>query len=1744
MATPRSQLPAPPPRQPPEQQSPASAEPERELSTEELIDHVGRELKVPRGLRHSLFTQESGGEHYSRGGEVKTSPDGARGLGQLMPGTARRIGVNPDDPVENLVGSMYELRRLYDAARPNATDDAEAWARAVAGYFSGEGNIARTPGSIYRQNRTDGGGQSVEGYVTEVLSRWADFPDPDDDWSQDLSVMTGPAYDQLPVVMTGPAYEDLPNAQAAAQTNAQTNAPASPAAPASTPPATKLNEATVTGAGVAAANVQALSAETFDPSTREGREARDRSRQGKSAPGARQLITLQVDDPAKSSMREVLSTAILHAAAQRGVPENFTADWLRKHPEALTPVDTATNKPVELTQLPWNPNTRTVKVAIRSGAYIEDAYRKSQSPTAQAAGALASADYSPGEKIVAAATPLVEHGVQGMDYASRPFRAIDTTFWAKVHGADDALALKTAWDAFKGGDSVLGQNVLAEMVREGRIPDTSMTGLMKMLEHHARTGEWLEPTADFANVNPRLRTAVAGLTEMLAEPSNFIPVEAVGALAQTGRLGRLARGAGEAAESLKQFGTLERGLVAERPLGLMESVGDAVLQKYENVRPRIGDVVTHPHATIDGDVVVGVNKSGTKTYVSGEDGRVHAVPTENVQVKVKTETAEPAASTTPAAGATAEGEIHHEAAAAPPAATEAQAVTPVEGTTQIPAQPQPAVTAAGTSAPVAAPTFRTAKLDPATGEVRTGTSHAELNGAQADDYLRLLADRPDLLEQNGWVADDGTFVSIKDVSTHGGMEEAWAAKKGAEEGTAAATSTAAAPSTTSTTSTIAVPVTAPAPAAVEVPAEVLASQAPPPGISVPANPRNPEAGSVHIDLLTGGLLHDLPENAYPLGRGAEARAGWADTFISNFNKLRRISLDSFQTVLRAASSNAQTFNLLRANVRAITNATGQKWTDFSQLLIESRLRGIKETYENLAVAAETATDRQLLESFDPAWREFNVEHDPATNTYFITQLDDKGVGAVPGPAQARTYRTVESGIASPEDAHRRARELKSQGLMETMQALEKHPDMVPEVTQHVKTLLSNGQYQTARDVLAEDFRDAASKVQLQHTDPQFAALTSRPQFQEGLRLYKEHFEAPLTESHLRNEGVLAANKGPLDAYYPLIARDESGEVVARTTPKGFYSRLRAEWENPSNTLNKRASGLAEAYSGEVEDLKNVIKGAIRNNNIASMFDVLKSEGLALPFNRDADALLPGHVVRETKRTKRYMTKEGGFTVRGEEVQVPLWLVEELDPLLDGRIAGPRGWRYFMSKLTGAGLVGLLEPAIHSQNVIKNLTTTTPFVFRTQMAQRVFDTPLTRALDAAVTGALNLPVIKPLTTMAKLAAADPGTEHFLTQLGRLATAGALPEKTGAVTISREIAGQTGAELARFSPHKLAQSYLYGPGGIDTRARVQMLNILDSVKPDATPAEIYDFVNQMGVYNRALESRLSRWAKDTGVGPFYTAGQTRLRNGINAWLLRDNLPTETSIPHKLAQKLSGGAVGLLGTWALSYRAYTGMWPWQDDRARLLEIPLSDADRNSYLGQKFYGDGNNTAYISFGFASHVASGARALGLLAAANAHQAGGNWGQALEKGVAQAISSLAHPAVSAPGLHAGMAFFGAQTRLEGFRDDKGAFKPSLGAAVGTAQPGEGQLWKNLTEGVLDLNGFLSNIVAAAGEGHEGGQQAARGLDWEARTMKAILTLMAPEFIKGTRNTSLEKRYYIMQRRGAYVKEHVQEHREQR
>ena len=106
---------------------------------------------LPRGLIHSVILHESDYDPLAE------SHAGALGLMQLMPGTARELGVLcPTDPRQNILGGSRYLRELHDRFG--------SWPRALAAYHAGPGNLER--GRVPPVTRL---------YVRRVMASWKRF---------------------------------------------------------------------------------------------------------------------------------------------------------------------------------------------------------------------------------------------------------------------------------------------------------------------------------------------------------------------------------------------------------------------------------------------------------------------------------------------------------------------------------------------------------------------------------------------------------------------------------------------------------------------------------------------------------------------------------------------------------------------------------------------------------------------------------------------------------------------------------------------------------------------------------------------------------------------------------------------------------------------------------------------------------------------------------------------------------------------------------------------------------------------------------------------------------------------------------------------------------------------------------------------------------------------------------------------------------------------------------------------------------------------------------------------------------------------------------------------------------------------------------------------------------------------------------------------------------------------------------
>jgi soluble lytic murein transglycosylase-like protein len=117
-----------------------------------------REAELRYGLPSRLLQALIWAE--SRFDPLAISPAGAAGLAQLMPATARELGVlNRHDPAQSIDGGARYLRQMLDRFG--------AIHLALAAYNAGPGAVARA-GGIPRNRETPD-------YVRNVLHRWSSY---------------------------------------------------------------------------------------------------------------------------------------------------------------------------------------------------------------------------------------------------------------------------------------------------------------------------------------------------------------------------------------------------------------------------------------------------------------------------------------------------------------------------------------------------------------------------------------------------------------------------------------------------------------------------------------------------------------------------------------------------------------------------------------------------------------------------------------------------------------------------------------------------------------------------------------------------------------------------------------------------------------------------------------------------------------------------------------------------------------------------------------------------------------------------------------------------------------------------------------------------------------------------------------------------------------------------------------------------------------------------------------------------------------------------------------------------------------------------------------------------------------------------------------------------------------------------------------------------------------------------------
>jgi soluble lytic murein transglycosylase-like protein len=121
---------------------------------EELASAAAKKYSLPESFVRSVMRVESGLRQEAQ------SPKGALGLMQLMPDTARKLGVDPKNAKENAEGGAQYLRDLL----ARYEDRPDQVVLALAAYNAGPGAVDRYHGvPPYRETRQ---------YILRVLKYW------------------------------------------------------------------------------------------------------------------------------------------------------------------------------------------------------------------------------------------------------------------------------------------------------------------------------------------------------------------------------------------------------------------------------------------------------------------------------------------------------------------------------------------------------------------------------------------------------------------------------------------------------------------------------------------------------------------------------------------------------------------------------------------------------------------------------------------------------------------------------------------------------------------------------------------------------------------------------------------------------------------------------------------------------------------------------------------------------------------------------------------------------------------------------------------------------------------------------------------------------------------------------------------------------------------------------------------------------------------------------------------------------------------------------------------------------------------------------------------------------------------------------------------------------------------------------------------------------------------------------------
>lgn len=282
-------------------------------------------------------------------------------------------------------------------------------------------------------------------------------------------------------------------------------------------------------------------------------------------------------------------------------------------------------------------------------------------------------------------------------------------------------------------------------------------------------------------------------------------------------------------------------------------------------------------------------------------------------------------------------------------------------------------------------------------------------------------------------------------------------------------------------------------------------------------------------------------------------------------------------------------------------------------------------------------------------------------------------------------------------------------------------DVAPGSFEDAKTLLNNlreaantGDYSLITKQLENTFTLASQMIP---TDifPDYHKYRANNRLDQVNALYKSTIADPLRVAFDATDSVPSAYLGNDNLYYPLIAETPQGSKVVR---KGIFRR--AQLEKPKSPAAKFTTGLSGKYDTNIHEVQKTMSAIIRAGDRATFIQRLMDLGIARPLGQHKDSLgkwvdddIPeGWSTPVEAGPQRLYTSQGRVgniqydrtsSRPVKQVILPKELYDDVKVFLEAsKVYSEDDVNKLVGKLTGIAILGVLEPAYHSWNVIDGL----------------------------------------------------------------------------------------------------------------------------------------------------------------------------------------------------------------------------------------------------------------------------------------------------------------------------------------------------------------------------------------------------------------------------------------------------------